>query len=262
MKLTVRGKTAYAATGNKRFDPEKQTVVFLHGVGQDHTVWVLPTRYFAGHDRNVLAVDLPGHGRSEGAPHQSVEEMADWVSELMDEAGVDEAAIAGHSMGSLVALDMAARHPDRVRVLVMVAVSIPLAVGDLLMKAAADDSHDAIEMLTYWGLSNAAQIGGNANPGMWMAGGGMRLWERAAHGTIHADLKACDDYVAGLDRAAEIICPALLLLGQRDRMTPVRAAKVLRETLAEQDTVIFEGAGHALLLERPDPVLDELIKVV
>lgn len=262
MEFEVRGETAYVATGGKPFDPERESVVFLHGVGQDQTIWVLPIRYFARHDRNVLAVDLPGHGRSTGSPLKTIEDMADWVIDLLDSAGIDKAAFVGHSMGSLVALDAAARHSGRVRSLAMVGVSVPLAVAEPLLNSAEADSHDAVEMLTYWGHSTAAQIGGSPTPGMWMTGASMRLWERAAPGVIHTDLTACDRYTAGAERACDVQCPTLLLLGERDRMTPVRGASSIREAIPDQDTVIFPGAGHPLLLERSDPVLDQLIRIV
>jgi pimeloyl-ACP methyl ester carboxylesterase len=262
MDLEVRGETAYAATGGRETDSGKESVVFIHGVGQDHTIWVLPVRYFASHDRNVLAVDLPGHGRSSGAPLETIEEMADWVVEALDSAGIGRAAFVGHSMGSLVALDAAARYPERVRSLAMVGVSFPLAVADPLMTSAEADDHDAIDMLTYWGHSSTAQIGGSPTPGMWMTGGSMRLWERAAPGVIHTDLTACDEYTAGSERASEVKCPTLLLLGERDRMTPARGAESIRQAIPDQDTVVFAGAGHPLLLERSDPILDELIRVV
>lgn len=262
MEFEVRGETAYAATGGKPPDPGLENVVFIHGVGQDHTIWVLPIRYFARHDRSVLAIDLPGHGRSSGAPLETIEEMADWVVEALDSAGIDTAAFVGHSMGSLVALDAASRHPDRVRSLAMIGVSFPLEVAGPLMAGAETDSHEAIDMLTYWGHSNAAQIGGSPTPGMWMAGHSTRLWERAAPGVIHADLKACHQYAEGAGRASKVTCPTVLLLGERDRMTPVSGAESIRQAIPDQDTVIFPGAGHPLLLERSDEVLDELIRIV
>ena len=262
MQLQVRGETAYAATGGRQFDPGSESVVFIHGVGQDHTIWVLPVRYFARHDRNVLAVDLPGHGRSSGSPLETIEEMADWVVETLDSAGIERAALVGHSMGSLVALDVAARHPERARSLVMVGVSFPLRVADPLMAGAEANSHDAIDMLTHWGLSNAAQIGGSPTPGMWMTGASMRLWEKAGPDVIYTDLRACNRYAAGAERASAVTCPTLLLLGEKDRMTPARGAESIRERLRDGETVIFPGAGHPLLLERSDPVLDQLTRVV
>jgi pimeloyl-ACP methyl ester carboxylesterase len=262
MELMIDGRKIYMATGNRTFDPALPTVVFIHGAGQDHTIWVLPTRYFVRHGRNVLAVNLPGHGRSEGPPLASIEALADWIVRVLDAAGIEECAVVGHSMGSLIALETAVRHPDRVRSIALVGTSVPMPVSEELLESARRDDHAAVEMLTLWGHSRAAQIGGNATPGMWMIGGGRRLLERAQPGAIYADLKACNDYVNGLENAKQLSCPALLILGGRDSMTPTRSAMAVAKAIPGAETVILDRAGHALLSERPDPVLDELIKIV
>ena len=262
MELTLDNRRVCVATGNRDIDPELPTVVFVHGAGQDHTIWVLPMRYFVRHGRNVLAVNLPAHGRSAGPPLQSIEDMADWIIAVLDAAGIEQAAVVGHSMGSLVALETAARHPHRVRAIAFVGIAVPMLVSDELLDRAKHDDHAAIEMLTLWGHSRAAQIGGNATPGMWMVGGGRRLLERCGPGVIYADLKACNEYVNGLDHARQLACPALLILGERDSMTPMRSAMAVANAIPDAETVILERAGHALLSERPDPVLDELIRIV
>ncbi len=262
MQLKICGNPVYAATGNQAPDPGKETLLFIHGTGQDHTIWVLPTRYFARHDRNVLAVDLPGHGRSGGEPLNTIEEMADWSIEVLDAAGLSSAAIVGHSLGSLVAIAAAARHPDRVRAIALVGTTVPMPVSEFLLEHAKQDKHDAIEMLNYWGFSKSAQLGGNATPGNWMLGGGMRLMERAGPGVIYNDLSACKEYLEGLEHAASVVCPALLILGERDMLTPVRSAMKVAKALPNAEKVILEGSGHALLAEQPDPVLDQLIRVV
>ena len=262
MQLKIKGETVYVATSNREIDPQKPTVLFLHGTGQDHTIWVLPTRYFARHDRNVLAVDLPGHGRSGGDPLESIEAMADWAVQVLDTAGISSAAVVGHSLGSLVAIAIAARHPQRVRAIALVGVTVPMPVSGFLLDNAKEDKHEAIEMLNYWGYSKSAQLGGNATPGNWMLGGGLRLMEKARPGVIHNDLNACNEYIEGMDHAASIECPALLILGERDMLTPVRSAMKVAEALPNAEKAILEGSGHALLAERPDPVLDQLIRVV
>lgn len=262
MKLNIDNRSVYAATGNKPLDSEMDSVVFVHGAGQDHTVWVLPIRYFARHGRNILAPDLPGHGSSDGPPLTSIEDMADWIVRVMDAAGLRQAAVVGHSMGSLVSLEAAARYPDRVRAIALVGTAVPMPVSDALLDNAEENDHAAIDMLTFWGHSRAAQLGGNATPGMWMLGSGQRLLERAAPGVIHADLKACNDYQAGPENAKKVQCPALLILGERDIMTPSRVAANLAEAIPSAHKTILKGAGHLLLAERPDPVLDELIKIV
>jgi len=262
MKLKINGHEVYVASGNREHDPKKETVLFLHGTGQDHTIWVLPTRYFARHDRNVLAVDLPGHGRSGGEPLKTIEAIADWAIKVLDAAGLETAAVVGHSMGSLVAIAAAARHPQRVRAIVLVGVTVPMPVSGFLLDNAKQDKHEAIEMLNFWGYSKSAQLGGNATPGNWMLGGGMRLMERAGPGVIHTDLSACNEYLEGMEHAKNIKCPALLILGERDMLTPVRSAMKVAAALPNTGKAVLEGSGHALLAERPDPVLDQLIRMV
>ena len=262
MIFEINGHTAYVATGNRAPDPAKHTVLFVHGTGQDHSIWVLPTRYFARHDRNVLAVDLPGHGRSGGRPLETVEAIADWLIEVLDAAGLDQAAVVGHSLGSLAAIAAAARHPDRVRGVALVGSTLPMRVSDALMEAAKHNRHEAIDMLITWGYSKSAQLGGSPTPGHWMRGSGQRLMERARPGVIYTDLKACNDYAEGLNQAAAVRCPALLILGERDMLTPPRTAKRLQESLASAETIILPGCGHAMLSEQPDLVLNQLIKVV
>lgn len=262
MQLEINGQEAYVATGSREPDPRKDTVVFIHGTGQDHTIWVLPTRYFARHDRNVLAVDLPGHGRSGGKPLKSVEAMADWVIQVLDAVGLSQAAVVGHSLGSLVAIAAAARHPERVRAIALVGVTVPMPVSEFLLDNAQNNRHEAIEMLNFWGYSKSAQLGGNATPGNWMLGCGMRLMEKAGPGVIYTDLNACNQYIEGLEHAARVACPALLILGERDMLTPVRSAVKVAAALPHAEKVVLEGSGHALLSEKPDPVLDQLISVV
>jgi len=262
MLLEINGNTAYVATGNRTPDPTKATVLFVHGTGQDHSIWVLPTRYFARHDRNAIAVDLPGHGRSGGNPLETIEAIADWLIEVLDAVGLDRAAIVGHSLGSLAAIAAAARHPDRVRAIALVGSTLPMPVSEVLLEAAKNNRHEAIDMLTIWGYSKSAQLGGSPTPGLWMLGSGLRLMERAGPDVIYTDLKACNEYVDGGAQAAAVQCPALLILGERDMLTPPRTAKHLAETLPGAETVILEGCGHAMLAERPDPVLDQLIRVV
>ena len=262
MQLNIRGEMVYAATGNRAPDPKKDTVLFVHGTGQDHSIWVLPTRYFARHDRNVLAVDLPGHGRSGGAPLQSVEAMADWLIEVLEATGLSTSAVVGHSLGSLVAIAAAARHPHRVRAIALVGTTVPMPVSDYLLERAKENKHEAIEMLNFWGFSKSAQLGGNATPGNWMLGSGLRLMEKAKPGVIYADLVACNEYREGMEHARNVECPALLILGERDMLTPVRSAMGLADALPNAEKVVLEGSGHALLAERPDTVLDQLIRVV
>jgi pimeloyl-ACP methyl ester carboxylesterase len=127
MKITINNKTAYAHTGTRAFNPAQRTAVFIHGAANDHSVWALQSRYFAWHGWNVLAVDLPGHGQSEGPLCTSIEALADCVAAFIDAAQVKAAVVIGHSMGSLTALELTARRPDLVSQLVLVGSAVPMA---------------------------------------------------------------------------------------------------------------------------------------
>ena len=259
MYFDVNGNSVFAATGGRPFDPAKPCVVFVHGTGMDHSIWVLPARWFARHGWGVLALDLPGHGRSAGEPLGSIEAIADWVITVLDAQGVQQAALAGHSMGSLVALDAAGRYPQRVSAAVLIGTSFPMPVNDQLLAAAANNDHLALEMLNIFGHARAALIGGNEQIGMWNPGMGMRLLERARPGAIHTDLSACNDYQTGLEVAAQVQCPTTLIVGDKDLMTPPRNAKALIAALPKVRVTTLAGSGHSLFNEKPDAMLDALI---
>ena len=255
MKLQVDGRAVYAYTANHELDGAKRTVVFIHGAGLDHSWFGLQSRYFGYHGWNVLALDLPAHGRSEGPPLASVVAMADWLVRVLDAAKLAKAALVGHSMGTLVALDCAARHAGRVERIALIATAYPMKATDAFLEAAKRNEYTAFDMHTIWGHAPRVPLGGNPNPGMWMYGDTQARLERLAPGVLHADLKASNDYAF----AGEVKCPALFILGKRDMMTPPRAAKTLQEQIPGAQTVLIDYSGHSLMAEAPDAVLDALI---
>ena len=258
MHLDVNGKSVYAYTGTKAFIPGQRSVVFIHGAANDHSVWALQSRYFAYHGFNVLALDLPGHGRSAGPPLPTIEELAAWVERVLDAVDVPKAALVGHSMGSLIALETASRDPDRVERLALIATAFPMKVSDELLGTARAHDHAALEMINVWSHSAAGQTGGNRVPGQWIMGGSMRLLERTA-GPLYNDFNVCNQYGGGAQSAAKVTCSVFMIAGSRDLMTPPRAAKALAEKLSNLESVTIEGSGHDLMAEQPDAVLDALI---
>ena len=257
MQLDVAGNRVYAYTGTRPFDPAQPTVVFVHGAANDHGVFLLQSRYFAWHGRNVLAVDLPGHGRSQGEALRSVEALADWLRDVLDAAGVREAGFVGHSLGALAALECAARHPGRVRRLALLGPAAPMPVSAELLAAAERNDHVACELINGWSF-HAGQLGGNRVPGMWMLGNAMRLIERCRDGVLSADLLACHRYANGLQAAAAVQCATLVIIGTRDLMAPRRNAEALVAALRDVKTVTLPETGHAIMAERPGEVLDAL----
>ncbi len=258
MELEVDDKKIYAYTGGKRFDAGLPAVVFVHGAQHDHSVWILQSRYLAHHGHAVLTVDLPGHGRSAGPPLANVEALAAWLIAVLDAAGVERAAVVGHSMGSLIAIEAAARHPRRIAKLAMVGTAIPMRVSDDLLDATRDDEPAAIDMINIWSHSGYAQKPSNPGPGFWVVGQNKRLMERMAPGVLHIDFAACNAYANGLAAAAMIECPVLFILGRRDAMTPPKAAAALRKAIPSAQTIEVAGSGHALMAEAPDAVLEAL----
>ncbi len=261
MRLEVDGKTVFASSGSRTHQPDRHAVVFIHGAGMDHSVWVMPARYFARTGLNVLALDLPGHGRSAGPALDSVSALASWVARAMDAADFGAAALVGHSMGALVAYTLAAQQADRCRTLALLGASAPMPVTDALLDAALEGDHAAIDMANSWSHSPRAKLGANQNPGLWMLGGGERLLETAAPGIFHADLNACNRFDPDADLGL-INCPALVVVGEADQMTPARAGIRVSKRLANADVVRLPGCGHSMLAEQPNAVLDALIAIV
>ncbi|MBK6807057.1 MAG: alpha/beta hydrolase [Betaproteobacteria bacterium] len=258
MRLDVDGSEVYAYTGTRPVDPAKPAVVFVHGAANDHSVWLLQSRYFAHHGKGVLAVDLPGHGRSAGAALGSVDAIADWLPRVLDAAGLAQAALVGHSLGALAVLACAARHPARVAKVALLGPAVPMEVSEALLDAAKANDHVAYELINGWSTSAGKQLGGNTVPGMWLLGSAIRLMERTAPGVLHADLVACSAWTGGLEAAAAVRCPSLVVIGARDIMAPPRAAKGLVEALAGARVVTLPDTGHAMMAEQPDAVLDAL----
>jgi pimeloyl-ACP methyl ester carboxylesterase len=265
MELNVYGREgatpAYAYTGGRAFDPALPCIVFVHGALHDHSVWTLLARWFAHHGHGVLAVDLPGHGRSGGAPLASIEALADWLLALLDAAGVERAALVGHSMGSLIALEAGARAPARAARLVMVGTAYPMKVSDALLSTARDAPLRAIDMVNAFSHSTGAAKPSHPGPGSWLHGSNRALMLRLQAGQtgvklFYHDFGVCDRYAGGLDAAAKLRCPASLILGARDQMTSPKQAQALAQALKARVQTL--DAGHALMTEAPDAVLAAL----
>lgn len=244
-------------TGGVDFDPRRPAVVLIHGAGMDHTVWRFQTRALAHAGWAALAVDLPGHGAADGPPPVSIEEMAVLAVGMLDAAGVARAAIVGHSMGSLVALEVAAAFPDRVDRLVLIATSDRMDVHPDLQTAADAADPAAVDLLVGWSHTGAARLGGHPQPGVWVRATTRRMFERHLARSLGSDLRACAAYPAG-ERAGYVGASTLILAGGDDRMTPPGRGRVLAEMVPGSRFVIVPDAGHMLPCENPDVVLDRL----
>jgi pimeloyl-ACP methyl ester carboxylesterase len=257
MQFIVQGYPAYAYTGGRNFDPALPAIVFIHGAALDHSVWQWQSRYFAHHGHSVLAVDLPAHGRSPGQARTTIEALAGWTDAFIEAAGLAQAAVVGHSMGSLVALETALRHPRRVAKLALIGTAAPMPVGDAFLAAARDDSPAAFDMETVWGHARQSQLAQSPVPGMSLLAAGRQLNGRAKPGVQHADLQACNAYRASPDAIRALKVPALVVAGRRDQMTQLKAGKALAGEIPGARFVALD-AGHSMMSEAPRETLDAL----
>ncbi|MBV7541699.1 alpha/beta fold hydrolase [Acidovorax sp. sic0104] len=260
MQIQVNGNTTYCYTGGKPFDAAKPTVVLIHGVLNDHSVWALQSRYMANHGWNVLAVDLPGHCRSAGEAPASVEAGADFIAALLDAAGVQRAALVGHSFGSLIALEAAARLGERVSHLVLVGTAYPMKVSPALIDAALNEPEKALRMVNVFSRSTLAPPSG---AGFWVYNAGMALGRKvlrsnSAVNVFHRGFVACDSYANGEQAIAAVRCPVLFALGALDQMTSPKAAQGLVAAARAAGKAVQTASlpvGHNQMSEAPDGTL-------
>ncbi|MDE0067132.1 MAG: alpha/beta hydrolase [Acidimicrobiaceae bacterium] len=257
MKIQHEGRTIRYANGGNAGDSSDPGVVLLHGSGMNRTVWQLQTRFFAHHGYRVAALDLPGHGGSDGPPLSRIERMGDWVAEMVDVLGFGPAHLVGHSMGTYIALEAAGRHPEAVRSLVLLATAAAMPVHPALLESAKHDVPRAGSLMTSWGCSSRAHVGRHASPGFWLLGGSRALVEVSPGGALAADMAACNSYGGAVDAAASVACPVSVILGSDDKMTPVRSAQELLaafdpgETVPAVKVTVLDGVGHMIPLEDP-----------
>jgi pimeloyl-ACP methyl ester carboxylesterase len=258
MKFIVNGHAVFATTGGTHFDPARPAVIFLHGAGFDRTAWRLQTRWFAHHGRSVLAVDFPGHGWSDGAALTSIAALADWTADLIVASGLEQAALVGHSMGALVALDCASRHPAKVRALGLCGVASEMPVHPEMLESAKANTAKVQELITFWGIGHTLHRGGMVSPGLWLRRESLAVLAANRPGVIHADLAACTAYKDATARAREVKCPTVLVLGDSDLMTPLAKGKALAAAMTNATAIVIPDCGHFMMVERPDETLAAL----
>ena len=260
MKFNIQNQVGYFGSGSGNPSSNAKSIVFIHGAGFDHTVWVLPARYFARHGFRVVALDLPGHGRSDGPALNSIEVMSEWVYQSIQELGLSEVIVVGHSMGSLIAYSLAAKNPEIVSKLILLGTSSPMPVTDLLLNAAKDNHHAAIDMANTWSHSRKGTLGSAENPGISNLNSEERLLERSGEGVYFADFYACNEFDAS--KSGSVNVPVLVLMGDKDKMTPAKAGIAVAGKLPNSRTHLLAECGHSMLSEKPNEVLDALSEFI
>lgn len=266
MYITVNQQRIYAYTGGKPLREGLPTIVFIHGVLNDHSVWILQSRYLAHHGWNVLAIDLPGHGKSEGKCPRTVEQAADFVRDLLDAAGIEKAALMGHSFGSLISLEAASRLGERITHLGLVGIGYPMRVTEALLDASLNDPNKGIAMIYQYSWSTLAPPPSALGPGTWVHGASVALSRRVLasntkENIFHLGFVACDSYRGGeeaMKKVATTPCKVLFALGDRDQMTPRKASAALT-SLAPKAKVAVMPVGHLQMTEAPDELLAHML---
>ena len=236
MKFKVNNKEVFASTGGRPFDKSKPLIIFIHGSGLSHITWVLQTRYFAFHGYSVLAIDLPGHGYSEGPALESIEEQGKWISDVIDSMDMKEASLVGHSQGCLVVLECASQFPEKIRSIGLMGGAGAIPMNPELLDLAENGDPKAVELMMDWAHGPAGHFGGHPVPGLHhMNLGGSIVINGSVKNALGVDFRACDNYKNGFEAAKKIKCPAINILGDRDRMCPVKAGKKLAENIENSE---------------------------
>lgn len=253
MKLDLNATSVRYANGGRDHNPDDPAVVLIHGAGMNRTIWQMQTRFLAHHGYRVCAIDLPGHGGTDGPPMDSIPELGRWIVDVVDALNLGPAHLVGHSMGTFIAIEAAAQRPEAVASIVLVGTAAAMPVHPELLDSAYNDVPHASDLISSWGIGAKAHIGRHATPGMWTIGGSRALLETSRPESLGVDMAACNAYDTSLEAAADVTCPVTLVLGSLDKMTPVKKASDLIAAFSTEPTVVvLDGVGHTMMVEAPD----------
>jgi len=266
MQIQLQQQSIYVYTAGKPQIDTQPTVIFLHGVLNDHSVWILQSRFFANHGWNVFAVDLPGHGKSTGLAHTTIEEGSQFVKDLMNHFQLDKAVLVGHSGGSLIALEAASQLQEKISKVVLIGTAFPMVVSQTLLDLSLNDPHKAIEMINVFSRSTLSAPPSALGPGTWVYGASRALNRRVLQSNPHENVfhkgfMACHTYANGFDAIEKTMCPILFILGKTDQMTLPKFAKKLIEKakIKNQHVQVVEvPGGHHQMNETPEETLKAL----
>ena len=234
----------FISTNGMSIDKKKPTIVLMHGSGLTHIVWSLHEQFYVSQGFNVLSVDLPGHGNSEGPSLKSIEEISNWIKSLMLKVNVSKVIIIGHSQGCLVGIDFASRYPELIEKLVLVAGSYRMPVNQDLIDLAEAGDEKAVLLMMKWGYEGSkAFIGGN--PVKKIINSAREIRE-----VLAVDLKACNNYKNGEESLKKIDCPTLCIFGDLDKMVPVKIGLKMSEQIKNSETKIISDCGHMIIFEK------------
>ena len=228
-------------------------VLLIHGAGSNHMIWPAGLRRLDGFQ--VIAPDLPGHGRSPGAPEQSIERYADKMIRFLDESGIYQIFLVGHSMGGAIGLQMCKSFQERVIGLAMISsgatIEVPKRFIDLLSNP--NNKQEAINYLQplLYSPKTSTTLKQQILASM----------VKTRPGILYSDWLACANYdLRG--QLKQVRRPVWIASGRDDLMTPPSQSRQLVTQLRLCQHTIFEDAGHMLILEKPQEVISWLVRIL
>ena len=261
MKLNFNDHLTYLSTGGKNPSSKGEALIFLPGSGQTHLTFVLQTRFLAFEGYSIYAPDFPGHGYSQGEPLETIEEMADWVAQLMNHLKIQSAVLIGHSQGCLVTITLAHKYPELAQKLILIAGALQIRVNDYLLEKSESALSDAISMMTEWGHGKNGHFFSPSQPGHSLLGIGRELMMSNTPKALNADLRACNLFDA-TNFASELDLPVLCILAKSDKMTPINLGIKMAHTIKDAKFVEIAKSGHMIPLEKPDEVNLEILNFI
>jgi len=242
--ISIEKKSVYASDAGQAVDNSKDTMVFLHGSGLSHIVWSLTEQFFLIKNFNVLSIDLPGHGNSEGPCLDSIEKIADWLEKVFEELKLKNIILVGHSQGCLEALEYSFRYKDRLKKIVFVGGSDRMPVNKDLIDLALDGDSNAVKLMMKWGYEGSKKfIGGNPVEKIIQS-------PRDISEILAVDLIACNNYQNGSNAAKVINCPTMFIIGELDKMVNLESGKKFANLVKNSITHIISGSGHMIMIEK------------
>ena len=254
MKITIQNKSVYASDAGQGIENSKDTIVFLHGSGLSHIVWSLTEQFFSHNKFNVLSVDLPGHGNSEGPCLDSIEKIADWLEKVFEELKLKNIILIGHSQGCLEALEYSFKYKDRLKKIVFVGGSYRMSVNKDLIDLATEGDSDAVKLMMKWGFEGSKKfIGGNPVEKIIQS-------PRDIREILAVDVIACNNYQNGSDAAKALNCPAMFIFGELDKMANLESGKKFANLVKNSTTHIIIGSGHMIMIEKAFEMREKILE--
>jgi pimeloyl-ACP methyl ester carboxylesterase len=250
----LENKNIYASDSGQGLDKNKDTIVFLHGSGLSHIVWSLAEQFFSSKNFNVLSIDLPGHGNSDGPCLDSIEKIADWLEKVFDKLQLKNLILVGHSQGCLEILEYSNRYKERIKKLVFVGGSNKMPVHPDLIELAQNGHSDAVKLMMKWGYEGSKKfIGGNPVEKIIQS-------PRDISEILAVDLKACNNYSNGSEAAKAINLPSMLIYGELDKMVNLKAGKKFSNLIKNSTTHVIKGCGHMIMIEKAFEMREKILE--